>query len=179
MFMHTDTHAHVLVHTHTHAQIHVGVHVHMYTHAHTGMNAHIHTPVYTCTDTCVHTHAQVLTHAHTCMNTRGNMYTHIYACLSVHICAYMHVHMQCTHTHAVQAPERRGQPPHLSSPGSLLRPPPVTESPTQPLSLRRPVEGRERTTSTSAGPWDLSSPLQTRTATSRLEAVRTKGAALS
>ena len=69
-----------------------------------------------------------------------------------------------------QPQEDVGGPP-LSSPAG-------TASHTQHLSLRRPEEGNESTTSTSAWWRDLSSPLRTRTATSRPEAARTKEAAL-
>lgn len=63
-----------------------------------------------------------------------------------------------------------GGPP-LSSPAG-------TTSPTQHLSLRRPEEGSEDTSSTSAWRQDLSSPLRTRTATSHPEAAGTKEVAL-
>ena len=91
-----------------------------------GTHAHVHT--------CSHTHTQARTHTHmnTHVHTQAHRHTHACPC----VCTHTHVHVcMRMHTHAVPAPGRRGQSPHLRSPGSLLGPPAGTESHTRPLSL--------------------------------------------
>lgn len=106
----SHTHVHTHQHTYTHTQTHVGTHAH----------------VHTCTHRHEHTHTNMRIH------TQAHMPTYARPCTHAHTCAYVCVHM---HTHAVQAPGRHGQSPHLRSPGSLLCPPAGTESHLQPLSL--------------------------------------------
>lgn len=149
----SHTHVHTHQHTYTHTQTHVGTH------------AHVHT--------CTHRHEHTHEHAH------SHTGTHAHICTSMHTRTHMCIRV-CAHAYPCGPSPRKAW---AVPPSQVTREPPLPSSwhrvPPAASEPRRPEEGREHTMPTSAGPSDLSSPLRTRTATSRPEAVRTKGAALS
>ena len=55
-YIHTYTHTYMHTHTHIHAYTYTHIHTHKYTHIHTHIYIHIYTYTYTCIYTCIYTY---------------------------------------------------------------------------------------------------------------------------